>query len=349
MKLSAILNQARKQGASDVHLISGLSPAFRINGEIIFSPEEPLSRDQCRELIESLLNENQKKHLEETRELCFSTHDILGGRTRVTIYFHGGSPEMCLRLCCTEIPTAEELGLPSIIDEFARKSGGMIIVTGPTGVGKTTTLNYMIDLINRERRCKIITIEDPIEFIHRPQKAIVIQQEVHTDCLSFALALRHVLRQDPDIIVIGEMRDLDTISTALTAAETGHLVLATLHTPNVYQTVERIVGAFPPYQQQQIQLQLSNCLRGVVAQDLLPLAGGEGRVLAYELMVTTDAIRNMIRENNLHQINNYLQTGSKHGMVLMENTLLRLYQEGKITYDMALSKARNPGLITKKG
>lgn len=348
MNFATILKAARRENASDIHIIAGLPPAFRVTGEIILGNTPTMTREECTDMVFSLLNEQQKQHLEQTKELCFSMHDPNCGRLRVAVYFHSGTPEMAIRLCAQEMKSAEDLNLPPIMDDFARKPNGMVLITGPTGVGKTTTLNYVIDLINRERRCKIITIEDPIEFVHFPKKALIVQQEVYTDCLSFPAALRHILRQDPDIIVIGEMRDLETIATALTAAETGHLVLATLHTPNVSQTVERIVGVFPADQQRQIVLQLANCLQGVVSQDLLVRAGGKGLILSCEILVATAAIRNIIRENNLHQIYSAMQTGKKDGMVTMDQNLQELYEQGKITYDTALAKARNPDWLRKQ-
>ena len=346
-ELLAVLRHARQFDASDIHLIAGLPPAFRIHGEMITIETELITRERCQQFVDELLNEEQKQHLSKHRSLCVSLEEETIGRFRASLYYRAGSPEMSIRVCAENIPTAEELGLPDCIDTFARKPNGLILITGPTGSGKTTTLHYMLDLINRERRCKIITIEDPIEYVHHCNKAIVVQQEIHTDCLDFGSALRSVLRQDPDIIAIGEMRDMDTISTALTAAETGHLVLATLHTPNVFQTVERVVGAFPSEQQQQAVLQLANCLQAVVAQNLLPKAGEEGRVLGYEVMIANAAVRKMIRDNQLHLINNVIQTNRKDGMRLMEHSLLELYQQGKITYDTAISKARNPDIITK--
>jgi twitching motility protein PilT len=222
-----------------------------------------------------------------------------------------------------------------------------VLITGPTGVGKTTTLNYMVDLINRDRRAKIVMIEDPVEFTHKPIKSLIVQQELHTDTHSFSRALIHVLRQNPDVIVIGEMRDLETIGTALTAAETGHLVLATLHTPNVLQTMERIIGVFPSDQQQQIILQLSNSLQGVIAQDLIPMADGSGRVLACEILLPTPAVRNALRENCVHKLDNILTTGRKDGMISMDASLAELYQRAVITYDAAVSRARDSSAIKR--
>jgi twitching motility protein PilT len=249
---------------------------------------------------------------------------------------------MSFRFCGEYIAPREELGLPEKIDELARKPNGLVLVTGPTGAGKTTTLNYLVDLINNERRCKIVTIEDPIEYVHQNKRAIVVQQEVLTDVRSFNRALIHVLRQDPDVIVMGEIRDYEAISTALTAAETGHLVLATMHSPNVSHAMERMIGIFEGSAQRQIILQLANSLQGIIAQDLLPSADRSRRVLAYELLVTNNAIRSQIRENNLHQIENTIQMGRKEGMVLMDNCLYDLYCKCAISYDTAASRAKYP-------
>ncbi|MFC1594426.1 type IV pilus twitching motility protein PilT [Candidatus Omnitrophota bacterium] len=240
------------------------------------------------------------------------------------------------------IPSAEKLGIPKTVLDLARKPNGLVLVTGPTGVGKTTTLAIMVDLINRERECMIISIEDPIEFIHYNKKSIIKQREVYADTHSFSNALIHTLRQDPDVIIVGEMRDLETISTALTAAETGHLVLATLHTPDAPQTIERIIDVFPPHQQQQVKLQLSDCIQGVVSQLLLPRIGGQGRVLSTEIMIGTPGIRNLVREQEIEQIPTLIQTGSQYGMRTMDKSLKELYQSGIISYETAISKIKNP-------
>jgi twitching motility protein PilT len=255
---------------------------------------------------------------------------------------------MSFRFCGERVASREELGLPERIDELARKPNGLVLITGPTGAGKTTTLNYLVDLINSERRCKIVTIEDPIEFVHQNKRAIVVQQEVLTDVRSFNRALVHVLRQDPDVLVVGEMRDFEAVSTAITAAETGHLVLATMHSPNVAHALERIVGVFEGSSQRQIVLQLSNALQGIIAQELLPAADRTRRVLAYELLMATGAVRNLIRENQLHHLENILQTGRKEGMVLMDNCLHELYAKCLITYDTAVSRARQPDRISRQ-
>ncbi|MBU2258281.1 MAG: PilT/PilU family type 4a pilus ATPase, partial [Candidatus Omnitrophica bacterium] len=240
-----------------------------------------------------------------------------------------------------KIPVIADIGLPPIAIELARKPNGLVLVTGPTGVGKTTTLAAMIDLINNERECMVMCVEDPIEFIHSNKKSVIKQREIYADTRSFADSLRHALRQDPNVIVVGEMRDLETISTALTAAETGHLVLATLHTPDAPQTVERIIDVFPPHQQTQVKLQLSDCLQGVISQLLLPHISGKGRVLATEIMIATSGIRNLIREQEIEQIPTLMQTGSQYGMKTMDKCLKELYQQGLISLDVAMSKAKN--------
>lgn len=345
MNAMSLINAARTKQASDIHMIAGLPPAFRIGGEIIMVQSEPLSRETLCRIVEEILTEEQKRKLETEKELCFSLFDEQHGRARVTVYFHAGSPELSIRLCTFGIPDGPTLGLPSIVDELARKPNGLILIAGPTGSGKTTTLNYMVNLINTERRCKIVMIEDPVEYIHQPKKSLVVQQEVGTDTRSFSRALIHVLRQNPDVIVLGELRELETISTALTAAETGHLVMATLHTPNAFQTVERITAVFPSGQQQQIVLQLANSLQAVITQNLVPRADRKGRVLAYEVLIANSAVRNMIRENNIHQLPNAVETGRKSNMITMDRCLEDLYQRAVITYDVAVSRARDPASI----
>jgi twitching motility protein PilT len=346
--LNRLLCAAAEYDASDLHLIAGVPPAFRVNGEIIMADEDALSETKLNEMADNLLNEQQKTKFLAEWELCISLQHPVAGRLRATFYRRNGHPEMSLRFCGDRIASREELGLPEKIDELARRPNGLVLVTGPTGAGKTTTLNYMVDLINTERRCKIVTIEDPIEFVHENKRAIVVQQEVLTDVRSFNRALIHVLRQDPDVIVVGEMRDFEAISTALTAAETGHLVLATMHSPNVAHALERIVGVFEGNAQRQIVLQLSNALQGIIAQELLPAADRTRRVLAYELIVANNAVRNLIRENQLHQLENTIQTGRREGMTLMDNCLYDLYCKCLITYDTALSRARHPEQIVRQ-
>jgi len=346
--LDRLLSAASEFDASDLHLVAGVPAAFRVNGEIIIADEDALTESELQVMADGLLNEQQKQKFEQEWELCISLLHGVAGRVRATFYRRNGHPEMSFRFCGDRIATREELGLPEKIDDFARRPNGLFLVTGPTGAGKTTTLNYMVDLINSERRCKIVTIEDPIEFVHANKRAIVVQQEVLSDVRSFNRALIHVLRQDPDVIVVGEMRDFEAVSTAITAAETGHLVLATLHSPSVSHALERIIGVFEGSAQRQIILQLANALQGIIAQDLLPAADRTRRVLAYELVVASNAVRNLIRENQIHQLENTIQSGRKEGMNLMDNCLYDLYCKCMITYDTALSRARYPERITRQ-
>jgi twitching motility protein PilT len=347
--LNRYLAAARALQGSDLHLVAGVPPAYRVNGEIIIADQDALSVEEIVGIADSLLNERQKAKFEQDWELCISLLHSVAGRVRATFYQRNGNPEMSFRFCGDRIASREELGLPEKLDEFARKRNGLVLVTGPTGAGKTTTLNYLVDLINRERRCKIVTIEDPIEFVHENKRAIVVQQEVLTDVRSFNRALIHVLRQDPDVIVVGEIRDYEAISTALTAAETGHLVLATMHSPNVSNALERIVGIFEGSAQKQTILQLANALQGVISQDLLPAADRSRRVLVYELLTANSAVRNVIRENQLHKLENTMQTARKDGMVLMDNSLYDLYCKCAITYDTAIARARYPDRIIHQG
>lgn len=344
-KFDRMLDVAVEHDASDLHLVAGVPPAFRVNGEIILADSDALTREDLVELADHLLNEVQKRKFEEDWELCLSMHHPAAGRMRITLYRRNSSPELSIRFCGDTIQSREALGLPEKIDDLARRPNGLVLITGPTGAGKTTTLNYMLDLINRERRCKIVTIEDPIEYVHENNRAIVIQQEVLADVRSFNRALIHVLRQDPDVIVLGEIRDYEAICTALTAAETGHLVLATLHSPSVAQAIERITGAFEGVLQRQVVHQLSNTLQGIIAQDLLPAVGGNRRVLAYEVLLANGAVRNLIRENQLHQLDNVVMMARKEGMVLMDNCLQDLYLKCLISYDVAVAHARHPGIV----
>ena len=346
--LDSLLAAAHEYGASDLHLIAGVPPAYRVNGEIILAENDALSPPEVDEMAWQLLNETQRDTFERDWELCISLHHPVAGRLRVTFYKRNGHPEMSFRFCGERVGTREELGLPPKIDEMARKPNGLFLITGPTGAGKTTTLNYMVNLINSERRCKVVTIEDPIEFVHRNNRAVIVQQEVLTDVRSFDRALIHVLRQDPDVIVVGEVRTAEAITTALTAAETGHLVLATMHSPSVAHSLERITGIFEGSAQRQIILQLANALTGIIAQDLAPSADRTRRVLAYEFLVANGAVRNLIRENQLHFLENTMQTGAKDGMVLMDNCLHDLYCRCAISYDTAMSRAKHPDRISRR-
>jgi twitching motility protein PilT len=341
-EMERILALARRENASDIHIVANLPPLFRINGEIILADQPPLSREDTARLSLGLLNEEQKKTFERDWQLCCSLFNENLGRFRVSIYYHTGNPEMAIRPVMDHVKTRDELRLPSIVEDFTRQASGLVLITGPTGSGKTTTMNFMIDLINSERRCKIIAIEDPVEYIHKQKRAVIIQQELYTDVKSFSSALVHVLRQNPDVICIGEMRDLETTETALLAAETGHLVIATCHTPNAFQTVERIVSIFPEHQQPQLFAQLANCLLGVLAQRLVPLANKKGRVLATELLVVDAAARKHIREHELHQLISIMQMGRKKGMYTMNDSLFDLYEAGEITYEMAICNSSDP-------
>jgi twitching motility protein PilT len=347
-RFDQLIAAAVEQEASDLHLIVGVPPAFRIAGEIILADEDVLTNEAITGMAFNLLSADQREKFEREWELCVSLPQRAAGRVRVTLYRRNGNPEICIRFCGRKVLTREELGLPSKIDDLARKPNGLVLITGPTGAGKTTTLNYMVDLINSERRCKIVTIEDPIEHVHHNKRAIVVQQEVLTDTHSFQRALIHVLRQDPDVIVVGEMRDHQAISAAVTAAETGHLVLATLHSPSVAQAFERIIGVFEGSAQRQIVVQLANSLQGIIAQDLLTSADRTRCVLSYELLTATSAIRNLIREDNKHMLETVIQTGAKDGMVSMDACLYDLYCQCLISYDTAVSRARNPDRIIKR-
>lgn len=346
-RLEKFLNSVNDIDASDLHLVAGVPPAFRVNGEIILADEDALTEGDITTMVNGLLNEQQRAKFEQDWELCISLLHSVAGRVRVTFYRRDGHPELSLRFCGDRVASREELGLPLQLDELARRPNGLVLITGPTGAGKTTTLNYLVDLINSERRCKIVTIEDPVEFVHRNKRAIVVQQEVLTDVRSFNRALIHVLRQDTDVIVVGEIRDHEAVLTALTAAETGHLVLATMHSPNTAHALERIVGVFEGNMQRQIVLQLANALQGIISQELLPAADRTRRVLAYELLIVNNAVRNLIRDGQLHHMENTIQTSRKEGMVLMDNCLYDLYCKCLITYDTAMSRARNPDRIRK--
>jgi twitching motility protein PilT len=342
MDLRDLLMLCIQKKASDLHLTENTPPVLRIDGKLNLIKAPPLSRDDNKKMIYSFLSDEQKAMFEKNLELDLSLALPGLDRFRVNVHIQRGSVEAAFRRIPLFIPTMEELGLPTVVAELARRSNGLVLVTGPTGMGKTTTLAAMIDLINSERTSLVVCIEDPIEYIHFNKKSIIKQREVFSDTKSFAEALRHCLRQDPNIIVVGEMRDLETISTALTAAETGHLVLATLHTPDAPQTIERIIDVFPSHQQQQVKLQLSDCIQGVVSQLLLPHASGQGRILATEVMIATPGIRNLIREQEIEQIPTAIQTGSSYGMKTMDKSLKDLYHAGVISYDVALSKAKHP-------
>ena len=336
-----LLEKAVALQASDLHLTTGAPPFIRLHGEIILMDEPVLTPELNSRLICGLLTDTQKRKVEQDLELCFSLNLPELGYFRVNVYFQRGNLEAAIRIGMVEIKSIEELGLPPVLRELVRRPTGLILVTGPTGQGKTTTFNAVIDCINQEERCKIITIEDPVEYIHRNVRSIIVQQEVYTDAKSFHRALVHILRQDPDIIGVGEMRDLETISAAVTAAETGHLVIATLHTNDCAQTIHRIVDVFPPHQQEQIRVQLASTLIAVINQRLLPRLDKQSRVLAYELMIATEAVRNLIRENKLQMLHNVIQTGKREGMVMLDEMLKDYYDRGVISYDTFMSNVKD--------
>jgi twitching motility protein PilT len=328
--------------ASDLHLTAGSPPMVRQKGRLGPLDYPVLSPQQTREIIYSILTNDQRKKLENEWQIDFA-YSIPGqGRFRVNAYFQRASLGAAFRLIPNEMPALDDLGLPPVLREFTKKPRGFVLVTGPTGSGKSTTLAAMLDVINKERHEHIMTIEDPIEFLHRHQNCIVNQRELGADAQSFGLGLKAALRQDPDVILVGEMRDLETIATALTAAETGHLVFATLHTQDTAQTVDRIVDVFPPAQQHQVRVQLSVSLQGIVTQQLLPTADGQSRVCATEILVPTPAVRNLIREGKTHQIYSALQTGGAHGMQTMDAALVDLVRRQKITRELAEARSSSP-------
>ncbi len=339
--LRTLLQQVVERNASDLHITEGEPPILRINGELVSIEGSRLTSDDMKRMIYSILTDRQKVKFEEEMELDFSLYIPNISRFRINVHQQRGSVEAAFRVVLLNIRSLEELGLPPIVGKLALKPNGMVIITGPTGMGKTTTLAAMVDLINTERSCLIVTIEDPIEYLFKNKKSVIKQREVGSDTHSFAAALKHVLRQDPDVILIGEMRDLETIATAITAAETGHLVLSTLHTPDAPQTIDRIIDVFPPHQQQQVMVQLAGCIQGIVAQQLLPRKDGKGRVVATEIMVGTDAVRSCARERRTHQLATIIQTGSQYGMVTMDKCLKDLYLRGIISYETAIARAKN--------
>lgn len=343
LMIEDLMEQVVASGGSDLHLSAGLPPYIRISGKLTPTEYEPMTPEQCQRLIFSMLNNTQRKHLEQNWELDCS-YGVRGlARFRVNVYKDRGTFAACLRALSSKIPTFEQLGLPNIVREMSERPRGLILVTGPTGSGKTTTLAAMIDLINKTRAEHILTVEDPIEFVYEPIKSLIHQRQVGEDTKSFANALRAALREDPDIILVGEMRDLETIQLAISAAETGHLVFGTLHTSSAPQTVDRMVDVFPPAQQTQIRVQLSNSLVAVFSQTLVqkknPKPGEFGRVMAQEIMVTTPAISNLIREGKTSQIYSAIQTGGKLGMQTLEKVLADYYKSGLISYEAAISKS----------
>lgn len=347
LDINVLLEEAVAVKASDIHLSVGTPPVFRINGSLVRvsindEPLPTLSPEDTLLAAQAIMSEEQFKMWREKGELDLSYSYSGIGRFRVNVFKQRGGTSMAIRPVPFEVPRLENLGVPAVVATLADKVNGLVLMTGPTGSGKSTTLAALIDKINRERSCHIITLEDPIEFLHKHQKGLVNQREVGSDTKSLSIALRSCLRQDPDVILVGEMRDLETISTAITAAETGHLVFATLHTNSAPQSIERIIDVFPPDQQDQIRVQLSSTLQGVITQQLIPLPDGQGRVLAAEVMLVNSAVRNLIREGKTHQMPTVMQTGARWGMQTMEMALRELIRSGKITLETAQEYCNDP-------
>ncbi|HHX61423.1 MAG TPA: type IV pilus twitching motility protein PilT [Epulopiscium sp.] len=344
MEIRDLLLMTKKMEASDLHITAGIPPMLRIHGELKRLEGNPLTPADTERLVYSLFEEDVlKEKFEEAGEVDFAYGKPSLGRYRVNAYRQRGTCALALRNVATNIPTMETLGLPSeILKDLSQNTRGLVLVTGPTGSGKSTTLATMIDYINRTRRCHILTLEDPIEYLHKHNKSIVNQREIGIDTKDYGIALRAALREDPDVILVGEMRDTETIATAITAAETGHLVLSTLHTLGASQTIDRIIDVFPPAQQEQIRVQLANLLQGVMSQQLLTHIDGNGRSVAYEIMLATSAISNLIREGKSYQISSHIQTSGKIGMQTMDANLIKLYKKGKITLEQVLKHSFAP-------
>ena len=335
LRIEVLLEEVIRRKASDLHLQVGLPPMLRIDGALVpVGGFNPLDEAAVETLIFAILDQDQRQILMKDKEFDFSFAFGTLGRFRVNAFHERGNLAGALRLIPNEIKSVGELGLPNVILKFAEFPRGLVLITGPTGSGKSTTLAALVDKINTERAQHIITIEDPIEFTHKSKKSVVVQREVHYDTYSFSAALRSSLRQDPDVVLIGEMRDLETISAAITIAETGHLVFATLHTNSAAQSIDRMIDVFPPHQQPQVRAQLSNILMAIVSQRLVPSIGG-GRVAAAEILIANPAVRNIIREGKAHQLDAIIQTGSDQGMQTMDRTLASLVQAGTISYDSA--------------
>ena len=346
MNIKELLKTAAEKKASDLHLVVGLPPVIRIDGGLVFIEEKKkIDAKEMEQMILSLLDEKQKSSFMSSRELDIGV-EVENYRYRVNLYFERSNMGMVARVINEKIPTLDEIGMPKIIYNLLDLRQGLILLTGPTGCGKSTTLAAMIDYINSNQFCHIITFEDPIEYLFTPKKSVIMQRQLGTDMLSFAAGLKHALRQDPNVIMVGEMRDLETIATTITLAETGHLVLATLHTYNAAQTIDRIIDIFPPHQQGQIRMQMSMTLAGVISQRLLPKNDG-GRVAAREIMLNTPAVANLVRENKIAQIRTVIETNSKDGMVSMDQDIKRLVEEKQVTKEIAQAYMDNPEMLDK--
>ena len=346
--MEEILRIAWENKASDVHITVGIPPKMRVNGKLITMSFDRMLPNDTKEILHSIMLDVQRERFEERGEYDFSYSIPELGRYRVNAYKQRGTVAIALRLVSSDIPSPESLGVPESVIELYSRKRGLVLVTGPTGSGKSTTLAAIIDKINHNRDAHVITLEDPIEYLHRHDKSIVNQREIGLDSQSYANALRAALREDPDVILVGEMRDFETISVAITAAETGHLVLSTLHTIGAASTVDRVIDVFPPHQQQQIRIQLANVLEAVVSQQLMPTADEQGRVAAFEVMHTNNAVRNLIREGKSHQLTSVMQTNKKQGMVTMDDSIQKLFYEGKITKETAVQFAVDPDGMENK-
>ena len=344
--LNELLTITLAKKASDLHLTVGTAPTLRINGELVLLDNSKLTAEDTKNYTKEILGSFYEKYIEEGEiDTSYSMPGL--GRFRVNAFKQRGSDAIAIRVVGLKIPTLDELGFPPVVKELTTKQRGLVLVTGPTGSGKTTSLAAMINNINETRACHIITLEDPVEFLHRHHKSIINQREIGKDSKNYQNALKSALREDPDVILIGEMRDIETISIAITAAETGHLVFSTLHTVGASKTIDRIVDVFPPYQQQQIKIQLAAVLQGIISQQLLITADGHKRVAALETMVSTPAIQNLIREGKTHQIDSSVQTGAKYGMKTMDMALCELYKKGQISYETAITYAVDKEIIIK--
>jgi twitching motility protein PilT len=343
MKL--LFEHAGKVGASDLLVTAGASPIVRVDGELYPVTKDKLEPAHTRKLIWSLLSETQQEQFERQRELDFSLAVTGQLRFRANVYYQRGTVAGAFRLIPRMIPTLEALGCPPMLRDLTLRPNGLILITGPTGSGKTTTMASMIDLINETRRCHIVTVEDPIEFIHSNKKAVVDQREVYADTLKFANALKYVLRQDPDVILVGELRDTETIAAALTAAETGHLVIATLHTNDAIQAIDRVIDVFPPHHHQQVRVQLAFALQAVICQQLIPRADGDGRLLAAEVLLKNHAVANHIREGKTHQTRSLMEGSRQHGMVTMDQRLRELHEAGLIRWEQVERRISAPSFL----
>lgn len=346
--IEEILKAAKEAGASDVHLTVGIPPKMRVNGKLTAMNYPKMLPADTLEVVLSVMNEAQRDKFEERGEYDMSFSIPETGRYRVNAYKQRGSAALAFRLVGTKMPSPEELGIPETVMELYQKKRGLVLVTGPTGSGKSTTLAAIIDKINNNREAHVITLEDPIEFLHQHKMSIVNQREIGLDSLNYASALRAALREDPDVILVGEMRDFETISVALTAAETGHLVLSTLHTLGAASTVDRVIDVFPPHQQHQVRVQLASVIEAVISQQLIPATDGTGRAAAFEVLHANHAVRNLIREAKAHQLPSIMQTNRKTGMITMDEAIQQLYERGRISRELAIQFAQDPDSMNNK-